>query len=148
MTAPRIGLLYLFAALLLSTACEPEPVTSNIPGTFSVAYDLQGEGSFGRSYGSLRITSDGNKSDICWDLTVEGLPRAVQLHHDVLGPSDPVVAALYEPPGARLAQGCRPVDLEVAVRVREDPDDFYIDGHLSDRAPQPMLWASLVRHSD
>lgn len=140
----KVGLCLL--TVLLLTSCESETEVFGPPsGSFNVLYDLAGEG-FGDSYGTLRITSDGDEAEVCWDLTIEGLPKALQLHQDLTGPTDPVIEdSLYEPPETPEASGCRPLDQEIAEQMRKDPEGFYIDGHNSDKDSEPVLWAALTQ---
>lgn len=82
-------------------------------------------------------------AELCWELSLEELPKAIQLHHDVPGPSDPVVVSLYEPPGHPKAEGCAALPLEHARVVTQDHTAFYVDGHDSEDEPW-SLWAALV----
>ena len=138
---------FLTAVFLATIGCErvqSDPYDPPSTRSFNVLYNLAGEG-FGDSYGTLRITSDGEAGEVCWGLTFEQLPKAVQLHKDVTGPSDPVVSSLYEPPDEPSASGCRSLDEEIARQVREGPEGFYVDGHNNDRDPKPVIWAALTR---
>jgi hypothetical protein len=138
----------LTALFLLAGGCESGADPFGEPSeSFNVVYDLAGLGS-ANSYGTLRITSDGDAADMCWDLTVEGLPKAVQLHQDITGPTDPVLESLYEPPSDPIAKGCRSLDQETATDMRQDPEGFYVDGHNSDRDPTPVIWAALTPPSE
>ena len=72
-----------------------------VQGTYAL---LPHGASIGSGYGPIVVATE--------DLTVEDLPKAVQLHEDITGPSDPVVDdSLYEPPGPRQATGCRTVEV-------------------------------------
>ncbi len=139
-------LLAALVAFAVAGGCEgSNPDPAGRPPSFNVVYDLTAEG-VGDSYGTLRIRSDGGQAEVCWDLTIESLPKAIQLHQDLTGPSDPVIeGSLYEPPDRPKASGCRSLDHEIAKQVREDPDSFYIDGHNSDDDSGPILWAALTQ---
>ena len=133
----------------LAVGCDDPPfggTTRTAPEgdlAFQRVYDLSAYGTGGKSYGSIRLTSDGRDAEICWALAVETLPKAVQLHMDITGPTDPVVRPLYEPPGPRPRRGCRSLPMEVANDVEQTPQEFYLDAHNSDGDPAPVIWATL-----
>lgn len=137
-----VGLL----ALSAFVACEPKAKSDQASDSFDIRYDLNAQGG-GDSYGTLQLIMDGEEAKACWTLTIEDLPKALQLHEDAIGPNDPVVASLYEPPSPSEPQGCAALDQEIAGLVRESPEGFYIDGHNSDDEQGPVIWA-LLREPD
>lgn len=82
-------------------------------------------------------------AELCWKLSLEELPKAIQLHHDIPGPSDPVVVSLFEPPAHPKAEGCQQMPPEYERVVTQDHTAFYVDGHDSEDEPW-SLWAQLV----
>jgi hypothetical protein len=127
-------------AIAISGGCEPGAAPESAVPSEAV-YDLDAEGGSGRSYGSLRIT---RAEQLCWQLTIEELPKALQIHQDVNGPYDPVVLSLFEPPTEPVERGCRSIDAEITAEIRAQPEVFYVDGHNSDKTRTPVLWAALT----
>lgn len=89
------------------------------------------------------MVNDGDDSEVCWRVELDAPPKALQLHQDETGPSDPVVVSLYEPPGDPKTAGCVSLEAPIARHVHADPEDFYVDGHSSDKTPVPVIWATL-----
>lgn len=102
------------------------------------AYALWEHGS--RPIGLLTVRP-GN--ELCWELALDTLPKALQLHHDVAGPSDPVVVSFYEPPTKPRKDGCIALPREHASQLASTGESFYVDGHDRDAGP-PAMWAELV----
>lgn len=103
-------------------------------------YELHEHGAAGRSLGSVAVRPG---SEFCWELTFRNLPKAMQLHYDIAGPTDPVAVSLFEPPHLKPT-GCARIDREMVELLAADPTRFYVDGHDSDTFAPAVTWAVLV----
>ena len=114
----------------LSSSSRSEPPT----------YELREHGHAGRNIRTI-VMRPGD--ELCWELALGTLPRAMQLHHDVAGPSDPVVTSFYDPPASPRPDGCALIEPNIVDLLIEDPDAFYVDGHDTVDEP-PVTWVVLL----
>ncbi len=83
--------------------------------------------------------------ELCWDIELRQLPKALQLHYNPDELSDPIALSFYEPPNSPRHEGCKVLSAEFAALLTRDPTDFYMDGHESEDEAVPALMAELSK---
>lgn len=118
--------------------------THEPPRGIEQTYGLAEFSAAGPRIGTLRVIGDAQGLQACWEVAFKEMPKALQLHHDVQGPNDPVVLTFYEPPTTPEAEGCSAITGDLVEEINDEPSSFYIDGHNKDREGSEVMYALLA----
>jgi hypothetical protein len=101
------------------------PLTTTLTGAAEVPGPGDPDGS-----GVAKILLNQGQSEVCFELTVEGIAPATAAHIHVggVGVAGPVVVAL-SPPTNGSSSGCTNVDPVLIKDIRQNPASYYVNVH-------------------
>ncbi|WP_293906005.1 CHRD domain-containing protein [Phenylobacterium sp.] len=86
-----------------------------------------------KGMGHATVRVDAAKSQVCYDLMVEGLTGTMaHIHKAAPDASGPVAVPLAAPDAAGKSSGCATVDPAVAKDIATNPGGYYVNVHSAD----------------
>jgi len=81
--------------------------------------------------GTVKITLNQGKGEICFELTVSNIAAATaaHIHEAPAGQAGPVVVTLAPPPTGGSSKNCVSADEDLIKRIRQNPENFYVNVH-------------------
>jgi len=82
------------------------------------------------SSGTVQVTLDSDKNEVCYDLTVAKLDdaTAAHIHEGAAGKEGPVKVGL-DAPKSGSTKGCKTVDAAVVQDMMAHPANYYVNVH-------------------
>jgi len=80
--------------------------------------------------GTVQVTLNSDKNEVCYDLSVKDLPEATaaHIHEGAVGKDGPVKVGLDAPKGGS-AKGCKTADAAVVKDMMANPANYYVNVH-------------------
>ena len=80
--------------------------------------------------GTVQVTLNSDKNEVCYDLSVKDLPEATaaHIHEGAVGKDGPVKVGLDAPKGGS-AKGCKSADAAVVKDIMANPANYYVNVH-------------------
>lgn len=121
----------LIGFLVIGAGCYGAGPTS-LSATLSGAAEAPDPGDPDGS-GTATITVDEGKSEVCWEIMVQGIEptTASHIHRALAGVAGPVVVSLSAP-SSGSSSGCTGVNQELAMELINTPAEFYVNVHNED----------------
>jgi hypothetical protein len=84
--------------------------------------------------GTGTVTLNQGKGQVCFELTVANIAPAnvAHIHEGNTNQAGPPVVTLAPPPTNGASNSCLAADAELIKRIRQNPENFYINVHTAD----------------
>ena len=102
------------------------PLSASLTGAAEVPGPGDSDGT-----GTVKITLNQGKGEICFDLTVSNIAAATvaHIHEAAAGQAGPPVVTLSPPPTGGTSKNCATADENLIKRIRQNPENFYVNVH-------------------
>jgi hypothetical protein len=116
-------------ALLTGAPVMAAQDTGQAKATLTGAAEVPGPGD-PQGSGTLQLTLDPDKGEICYELNVANMQEATgaHLHEGATGKEGPVKVAL-DAPKTGASKGCTKADGPVIIAIMQKPDGYYVNVH-------------------
>ena len=124
MLSTFVTVLALLTFAYLAAAAEMK-AKANLTGASEVPGPGDAKGS-----GTVQVTLNSDKNEVCYDLSVKDLPEATaaHIHEGAVGKDGPVKVGLDAPKGGS-AKGCKSADAAVVKDIMANPANYYVNVH-------------------
>ena len=120
---------FVLALALLTFAHLAAAAETKLKADLRGAAEVPGPGDPDGS-GTVQVTLDSDKNEVCYDLTVTKVDdaTAAHIHEGAAGKSGPVKVPFDAPKGG-AAKGCKTADAAVVKDIMTHPDNYYVNVH-------------------
>jgi hypothetical protein len=134
MQKPRVFILTALALILslgsFVTAQNEDQGGRPLSASLTGAAEVPGPGDTDGT-GSVKITLNQGKGQICFDLTVSNIAAATaaHIHAAPAGQAGDVVVTLAPPPAGGSSKNCVSADQDLIKKIRQNPENYYVNVH-------------------
>ena len=120
---------FVLALALLTFAHLAAAAETKLKADLRGAAEVPGPGDPDGS-GTVQVTLDSDKNEVCYDLTVTKVDdaTAAHIHEGAAGKSGPVKVPFDAPKGG-AAKGCKTADAAVVKDIMANPANYYVNVH-------------------
>ncbi len=123
---------FVLALALLTFAHLAAAAEMKAKANLTGAAEVPGPGDT-KGSGTMQVTLDPDKGEVCYDLSVKDLPEATaaHIHEGAVGKDGPVKVGLDAPKGGSV-KGCKSADAAVVKDIMANPANYYVNVHSKD----------------
>jgi hypothetical protein len=123
---------FVLALALLTSAHLAAAADMHAKATLTGAAEVPGPGDPDGG-GTVQVTLDPDKNEVCYDLTVTKIDdaTAAHIHEGAMGKDGPVKVGLDTPKGGAM-KGCKSADAAVVKDMLANPANYYVNVHSKD----------------